>query len=158
LKHPSTNILENKEELFVPEKALNKDFCDQLVTKIHKNILNENISNDVYMSYFVIFDQKYELKEIRYLLDLLKVQADEIIRSKPIYITLSGVMLSLFAIIACAINVKLMVGISLFQIVALTILSFNVAILFISFKIEKEYKKIYAVIKLMEYYLSFYKK
>jgi len=157
LKHPSANILENKEELFIPEKALNKDFCDQLVTKIHKNILNENIANDVYMSYFVIFDQRYTLKEIRYLLDVLKLQADEIIRSKPIYITLSGVILSLMVIIASAINTKLVIGISLVQIFALAVLSFNVAILFISYKIEKEYKKINEVIKLIDYYLSFYK-
>jgi len=157
LKHPSANILENKEELFIPEKALNKDFCDQLVTKIHKNILNENIANDVYMSYFVIFDQRYTLKEIRYLLDVLKLQADEIIRSKPIYITLSGVILSLMVIIASAINTKLVIGISLVQIFALAVLSFNVAILFISYKIEKEYKKINEVIKLINYYLSFYK-
>ena len=157
MKHPSANILENKEELFIPEKALNKDFCDQLVTKIHKNILNENIANDVYMSYFVIFDQRYTLKEIRYLLDVLKLQADEIIRSKPIYITLSGVILSLMVIIASAINTKLVIGISLVQIFALAVLSFNVAILFISYKIEKEYKKINEVIKLINYYLSFYK-
>lgn len=157
MKHPSANILENKEELFIPEKALNKDFCDQLVTKIHKNILNENIANDVYMSYFVIFDQRYTLKEIRYLLDGLKLQADEIIRSKPIYITLSGVILSLMVIIASAINTKLVIGISLVQIFALAVLSFNVAILFISYKIEKEYKKINEVIKLIDYYLSFYK-
>lgn len=158
MKHPSTNILENKEELFIPEKALNKDFCDRLVTKIHKNILNENIANDVYMSYFVIFDQRYTLKEIRYLVDVLKLQADEIIRSKPIYITLSGVILSLMVIIASAINTKLVIGISLVQIFALAVLSFNVAILFISYKIEKEYKKINEVIKLIDYYLSFYKK
>ena len=157
MKHPSANILENKEELFIPEKALNKDFCDQLVTKIHKNILNENIANDVYMSYFVIFDQRYTLKEIRYLLDVLKLQADEIIRSKPIYITLSGVILSLMVIIASAINTKLVIGMSLVQIFALAVLSFNVAILFISYKIEKEYKKINEVIKLIDYYLSFYK-
>ena len=157
MKHPSANILENKEELFIPEKALKKDFCDQLVTKIHKNILNENIANDVYMSYFVIFDQRYTLKEIRYLLDVLKLQADEIIRSKPIYITLSGVILSLMVIIASAINTKLVIGISLVQIFALAVLSFNVAILFISYKIEKEYKKINEVIKLINYYLSFYK-
>ncbi|WP_374966745.1 hydroxymyristoyl-ACP dehydratase [Lysinibacillus sp. RS5] len=157
MKHPSANILENKEELFIPEKALNKDFCDQLVTKIHKNILNENIANDVYMSYFVIFDQRYTLKEIRYLLDVLKLQADEIIRSKPIYITLSGVIISLMVIIASAINTKLVIGISLVQIFALAVLSFNVAILFISYKIEKEYKKINEVIKLINYYLSFYK-
>ncbi|WP_285396904.1 hydroxymyristoyl-ACP dehydratase [Lysinibacillus sp. fls2-241-R2A-57] len=158
MKHPSTNILENKEELFIPEKALNKDFCDRLVKKIHKNILNENIANDVYMSYFVIFDQQYTLKEVWYLLDVLKLQANEIIRSKPVYITLSGVILSLILIIASAINTKLVIGISFVQIFALAVLSFNVAILFISYKIEKEYKKIYEVIKLIDYYLSFYKK
>ncbi|MDM5248299.1 hydroxymyristoyl-ACP dehydratase [Lysinibacillus sp. G4S2] len=158
MKHPSTNILENKEELFIPEKALNKDFCDRLVKKIHKNILNENIANDVYMSYFVIFDQQYTLKEVWYLLDVLKLQANEIIRSKPVYITLSGVILSLILIIASAINTKLVIGISFVQIFALAVLSFNVAILFISYKIEKEYKKIYEVIKLIDYYLIFYKK
>ncbi|KOS61627.1 hydroxymyristoyl-ACP dehydratase [Lysinibacillus agricola] len=151
-------MLENKEELFIPEKALDKDFCDRLVKKIHKNILNENIANDVYMSYFVIFDQQYKLKEIRYLLDVLKLQADEIIRSKPVYITLSGVILSLIVIIASAINTKLMFGISFVQIIALAVLSFTVAVLCISYKIEKEYKKIYEVIKLIDYYLSFHKK
>jgi len=158
LKHPSTNILEKKEELFIPEKALDKDFCDRLVKKIHKNILSENLSNDVYMSYFVIFDQQYEKKEIQYLLGILTLQANEIIRAKPIFITLSGVMLSLFAIIVSAINVKLMIGISFVQIFALTVISFNVAVLFISNKIEREYKKINEVIKLIDYYLSFYKK
>ncbi|MFJ7730668.1 hydroxymyristoyl-ACP dehydratase [Lysinibacillus sp. NPDC097231] len=158
MKHPSTNILEKKEVLFIPEKALDKDFCDRLVKKIHKNILSENLSNDVYMSYFVIFDQQYEKKEIQYLLGILTLQANEIIRSKPIFITLSGVILSLFAIIVSAINVKLMIGISFVQIFALTVLSFNVAVLFISNKIEREYKKINEVIKLIDYYLSFYKK
>ncbi len=158
MKHPSTNILEKKEELFIPEKALDKDFCDRLVKKIHKNILSENLSNDVYMSYFVIFDQQYEKKEIQYLLGILTLQANEIIRAKPIFITLSGVMLSLFAIIVSAINVKLMIGISFVQIFALTVISFNVAVLFISNKIEREYKKINEVIKLIDYYLSFYKK
>lgn len=157
LKHPGTNVFENKEELFLPEKALDKDFCDRFVKKIHKNILNENIANDVYMSYFAIFDQKYTLKEIQFLLDVLKLQANEIIRSKPMFITLCGVLLSLITIIASAINTKLMIGISFVQIVALAVLSFNVAVLFISYKIEKEYKKIYEVIKLIDYYLSFYK-
>lgn len=77
-------------------------------------------------------------------------------RLKPIFITLSGVILSVFTLIAAAVNSQLMMGHSLVQIVALAILSLNVTILFISYKIEKEHKRVQAVIALVDYYVTNY--
>lgn len=73
---------------------------------------------------------------------------------KPMFITMSGVILSMFTLLATAMNSKLMIGMSLVQIVALAVLSFNVAIIWISLKIEIEHKRVQAVIALLDYYVT----
>ncbi|AUS86778.1 hydroxymyristoyl-ACP dehydratase [Lysinibacillus sp. YS11] len=147
-------FIEHKEEQLQPEQALAHDFCDHFVQKMHKNILHKKLDEDVYQSYFVILQQQYTRQELRFIVHLLKVQANEIIRMKPMFITMSGVILSMFTLLATTMNSKLMIGMSLVQIVALAVLSFNVAIIWISFKIEIEHKRVQAVIALLDYYVT----
>ena len=147
-------IIEKNEEQLKPEQALAHDFCDQFVLKMHKNILHKKLDKDVYQSYFVIFQQQYTRQELRFIVHLLKAQANEILRMKPIFITMSGVILSVFTFIVITINSKLLLGMSLVQIVALAVLSFHVVIIWISFKIEFEYKRVQAVIALLDYYVT----
>jgi len=149
-------IFESKEELLRPEKALDNDFCDHFVQNMHKQILHKKLHQDIYQSYFVIFQQQYTRQELSFIVHMLRLQADEIMRLKPIFITLSGVILSVFTLIAATINSKFMMGHSLVQIVALAIVSLNVAILFISYKIEKEHKRVQDVIALLDYYITIY--
>lgn len=157
MTQPSKNVFENKEQLFLPKNALNEDFCDRLVEKIHKNILGENISNDIYESYFFIFEQQYSTQELEYVREVLEKQGKEIMRSKFVYSAMSGVGLFIFAIIALFINSKLSIGINGLQIGFITIISFMLTVFFISMLVEKEYKKVHDVLNLITYYLNFYK-
>ena len=157
MTQPSKNVFENKEQLFLPKNALNEDFCDRLVEKIHKNILGENISNDIYESYFFIFEQQYSTQELEYVREVLEKQGKEIMRSKFVYSAMSGVGLFIFAIIALFINSKLSLGITGLQISFITIISFMLTVFFISMLVEKEYKKVHDVLNLITYYLNFYK-
>jgi len=149
-------IVECNEKRLRPEEALDNDFCDRFVQKMHKQILHKKLHQDIYQSYFVIFQQQYTTQELCFIIRMLRQQAEEIMRLKPIFITLSGVILSVFTLIAAAVNSQLMMGHSLVQIVALAILSLNVTILFISYKIEKEHKRVQAVIALVDYYVTIY--
>ncbi|WP_235473415.1 hydroxymyristoyl-ACP dehydratase [Lysinibacillus macroides] len=155
MRHSNINSMANKKELLRPEETLDKEFCDRFIQKIHKNILDKKLHHDVYMSYFVIFQQHYTIKELDYIVDRLKHQADELLRLKPIFILLSGVILSLMTLLAAGMS-RLIVEVSLIQIMALAIVSLTVAILIISYKVEKEYKKAQAVINLLNYYLLIY--
>ncbi|MCK1988036.1 hydroxymyristoyl-ACP dehydratase [Lysinibacillus fusiformis] len=132
-------IVECNEKRLRPEEALDNDFCDRFVQKMHKQILHKKLHQ-----------QQYTTQELRFIIHMLRRQAEEIMRLKPIFITLSGVILSVFTLIAAAVNSQLMMGHSLVQIVALAILSLNVTILFISYKIEKEHKRVQAVIALVD--------
>ena len=155
LRHINIIRMANKKELLRPEQILDNEFCDQFIQKIHKNILDKKLHHDVYMSYFVIFQQRYTIKELDYIVGRLKQQADELLRLKPIFILLSGVILSLITLLAAVMS-RLLVEVSLIQIVALAVVSLSVAILAISYKIEKEYKKAQAVINLLNYYILIY--
>lgn len=75
-------------------------------------------------------------------------------RYKPIFITLSGVILSVLMFIAATMNNMFLVGMSLVQLVSITVLSFTITVLMISFKIEKEYKRVQDVIALLDYYVQ----
>ena len=149
--------LRNKEELFSAENALNSDFCDTLVAQLHKNILGEKLSKEIYDSYFVLFDRQYKTEEIQYLIEILEMQADEIIRSRSSYFTLCGVLLTVLGGIITIINSKFASGITDIQIFIVIFLSFNIAILCISYLVEREYKKVNEVIRLLKYYLIFYR-
>ena len=145
-------FIDIKEELLKPEKALAHDFGDQFVCKFHKNILHKKLNDDVYRSYFVIFQQQYTRQELQYIIHVLRLQADEIMRYKPIFITLCGVILSILTLIAATINSTFLV-VSLVHLVSLAVLSFTINVLLISFKIEKEYKRVQDVITLLDYYV-----
>lgn len=147
-------FIAHKEEQLQPEQALAHDFCDQFVQKMHKNILHKKLDKDVYQSYFVILQQQFTRQELQFIVHLLKVQANEILRMKPMFITMSGAILFVFTFIATAINSKVMMDVSLVQIVALAVLSFHIAIIWISFKIEIEHKRVQAVIALLDYYVT----
>ena len=108
----------------------------------------------MYQSYFVILQQQFTRQELQFIVHLLKVQANEILRMKPMFITMSGAILFVFTFIATAINSKVMMDMSLVQIVALAVLSFHIAIIWISFKIEIEHKRVQAVIALLDYYVT----
>lgn len=149
--------LTNKKELFSAENALNSEFCDTLVAQLHKNILGENLSKEIYESYFLLFDRQYKTEEIQYLIEILEMQANEIIRSRSSYFTLCGVLLTVLGAVIALINSKFSSGITEIQIFLLIFLSFNIAILCISYLVEKEYKKINEVIRLLKYYLIFYR-
>ena len=149
--------LTNKEELFSAENALNSDFCDTLVAQLHKNILGEKLSKEIYESYFVLFDRQYKTEEIQYLIEILEMQAEEIIRSRSSYFTLCGVLLTVLGGIIAMINSKFSSGITDMQIFIVIFLSFNIAILCISYLVEREYKKVNEVIRLLKYYLIFYR-
>lgn len=149
--------LTNKKELFSAENALNSDFCDTLVAQLHKNILGEKLSKEIYESYFLLFDRQYKTEEIQYLIEILEMQADEIIRSRSSYFTLCGVLLTLLGGIIAIINSKFSSGITEIQIFLVIFLSFNIAILCISYVVEREYKKVNEVIRLLKYYLIFYR-
>ncbi|MEA0553203.1 hydroxymyristoyl-ACP dehydratase [Lysinibacillus irui] len=122
--------------------------------KFHKNILHKKLNDEVYRSYFVIFQQQYTIQEVQYIIRILKLQADEIMRYKPIFITLSGVILSVLMFIAATMNNMFLVGMSLVQLVSITVLSFTITVLMISIKIEKEYKRVQDVIALLDYYVQ----
>ena len=149
--------LTNKKELFSAENALNSDFCDTLVAQLHKNILGEKLSKEIYESYFVLFDRQYKTEEIQYLIEILEMQANEIIRSRSSYFTLCGVLLTVLGGIIAMINSKFSSGITEMQIFIVIFLSFNIAILCISYIVEREYKKVNEVIRLLKYYLIFYR-
>ena len=149
--------LTNKKELFSAENALNSDFCDTLVAQLHKNILGEKLSKEIYESYFLLFDRQYKTEEIQYLIEILEMQADEIIRSRSSYFTLCGVLLTVLGGIIAIINSKFSSGITDMQIFIVIFLSFNIAILCISYLVEREYKKVNEVIRLLKYYLIFYR-
>ena len=149
--------LTNKKQLFSAENALNSDFCDTLVAQLHKNILGEKLSKEIYDSYFLLFDRQYKTEEIQYLIEILEMQADEIIRSRSSYFTLCGVLLTLLGGILAIINSKFLSGITDIQIFIVIFLSFNIAILCISYLVEREYKKVNEVIRLLKYYLIFYR-
>ena len=149
--------LTNKKQLFSAENALNSDFCDTLVAQLHKNILGEKLSKEIYDSYFLLFDRQYKTEEIQYLIEILEMQADEIIRSRSSYFTLCGVLLTLLGGILAIINSKFLSGITDIQIFIVIFLSFNIAILCISYIVEREYKKVNEVIRLLKYYLIFYR-
>lgn len=149
--------LTNKKELFSAENALNSDFCDTLVAQLHKNILGEKLSKEIYESYFLLFDRQYKTEEIQYLIEILEMQADEIIRSRSSYFTLCGVLLTLLGGILAIINGKFLTGITDIQIFIVVFLAFNIAILCISYLVEREYKKVNEVIRLLKYYLIFYR-
>ena len=149
--------LSNKKELFSAENALNSDFCDTLVAQLHKNILGEKLSKEIYESYFLLFDRQYKTEEIQYLIEILEMQADEIIRSRSSYFTLCGVLLTLLGGIFAIINSKFLSGITDIQIFIVVFLTFNIAILCISYLVEREYKKVNEVIRLLKYYLIFYR-
>lgn len=149
--------LSNKKELFSAENALNSDFCDTLVAQLHKNILGEKLSKEIYESYFLLFDRQYKTEEIQYLIEILEMQADEIIRSRSSYFTLCGVLLTLIGGILAIINGQFLSGITDIQIFIVVFLTFNIAILCISYLIEREYKKVNEVIRLLKYYLIFYR-
>ena len=149
--------LKNKEELFSAENALNSDFCDTLVAQLHKNILGEKLSKEIYESYFVLFDRQYKTEEIQYLIEILEMQANEIIRSRSSYSTLCGVLLTVLGGIIAMINSKFFSGITDMQIFIVIFLSFNIAVLCISYIVEREYKKVNEVIRLLKYYLIFYR-
>ena len=149
--------LTNKKELFSAENALNSDFCDTLVAQLHKNILGEKLSKEIYDSYFLLFDRQYKTEEIQYLIEILEMQADEIIRSRSSYFTLCGVLLTVLGGIIAIINSKFPSGITDIQIFIVIFLSFNIAILCISYIVEREYKKVNEVIRLLKYYLIFYR-
>ena len=149
--------LTNKKELFSAENALNSDFCDTLVAQLHKNILGEKLSKEIYESYFLLFDRQYKTEEIQYLIEILEMQADEIIRSRSSYFTLCGVLLTVLGGIIAIINSKFSSGITDIQIFIVIFLSFNIAILCISYLVEREYKKVNEVIRLLKYYLIFYR-
>ena len=149
--------LTNKKELFSAENALNSDFCDTLVAQLHKNILGEKLSKEIYESYFLLFDRQYKTEEIQYLIEILEMQADEIIRSRSSYFTLCGVLLTVLGGILAIINSKFSSGITDMQIFIVIFLSFNIAILCISYLVEREYKKVNEVIRLLKYYLIFYR-
>ena len=149
--------LTNKEELYSAENALNSDFCDTLVAQLHKNILGEKLSKEIYESYFVLFDRQYKTEEIQYLIEILEMQANEIIRSRSSYFTLCGVLLTVLGGIIAMINSKISSGITEMQIFIVIFLSFNIAILCISYIVEREYKKVNEVIRLLKYYLIFYR-
>lgn len=146
-------FIDIKDELLKPEKALANDFGDQFVLKFHKNILHKKLNDEVYRSYFVIFQQQYTIQELQYIIHILKLQADEIMRYKPIFIMLSGVILSVLTFTAATMNSMFLVGMPLVQLVSLTVLSFTITVLMISFKIEKEYKRVQDVIALLDYYV-----
>lgn len=146
-------FIDIKEELLKPEKALANDFGDQFVLKFHKNILHKKLNDDVYRSYFVIFQQQYTKQELQYIIHILRLQADEIMRYKPIFITLSGVILSILTLLVATINSTFLVGMSLVHLVSLAILSFTITVLMISFKIELEFKRVQDVIALLDYYV-----
>ena len=149
--------LTNKKQLFSAENALNSDFCDTLVAQLHKNILGEKLSKEIYESYFLLFDRQYKTEEIQYLIEILEMQADEIIRSRSSYFTLCGVLLTVLGGIIAIINSKFSSGITDMQIFIVIFLSFNIAILCISYLVEREYKKVNEVIRLLKYYLIFYR-
>ena len=149
--------LTNKKQLFSAENALNSDFCDTLVAQLHKNILGEKLSKEIYDSYFLLFDRQYKTEEIQYLIEILEMQADEIIRSRSSYFTLCGVLLTVLGGIIAIINSKFPSGITDIQIFIVIFLSFNIAILCISYLVEREYKKVNEVIRLLKYYLIFYR-
>ena len=149
--------LTNKKQLFSAENALNSDFCDTLVAQLHKNILGEKLSKEIYESYFLLFDRQYKTEEIQYLIEILEMQADEIIRSRSSYFTLCGVLLTVLGGIIAIINSKFPSGITDIQIFIVIFLSFNIAILCISYLVEREYKKVNEVIRLLKYYLIFYR-
>ena len=149
--------LSNKKELFSAENALNSDFCDTLVAQLHKNILGEKLSKEIYESYFLLFDRQYKTEEIQYLIEILEMQANEIIRSRSSYFTLCGVLLTVLGGIIAMINSKFSSGITDMQIFIVIFLSFNIAILCISYIVEREYKKVNEVIRLLKYYLIFYR-
>lgn len=158
MQQPSRNIFNNKEELFSPENALNKDFSDNLVQNIHKDILGKNLDHDIYQSYFVIFDQRYTTGQIEYILETLQNQASDIAKSKTTYTFMSGFFLALFAILATIFNTRFSIApVTNLQIIALSVLSYSVAVFFISYFINKEFKKVKDVIRLVKYYLNFYK-
>lgn len=79
-------IIEKNEEQLKPEQALAHDFCDQFVLKMHKNILHKKLDKDVYQSYFVIFQQQYTRQELRFIVHLLKAQANEILRMNEAHV------------------------------------------------------------------------
>jgi len=149
--------LTNKKQLFSAENALNSDFCDTLVAQLHKNILGEKLSKEIYESYFLLFDRQYKTEEIQYLIEILEMQADEIIRSRSSYFTLCGVLLTVLGGIIAIINSKFLSGITDMQIFIVVFFSFNIAILCISYVVEREYKKVNEVIRLLKYYLIFYR-
>ena len=149
--------LTNKKQLFSAENALNSDFCDTLVAQLHKNILGEKLSKEIYDSYFLLFDRQYKTEEIQYLIEMLEMQADEIIRSRSSYFTLCGVLLTVLGGIIAIINSKFSSGITDIQIFIVIFLSFNIAILCISYVVEREYKKVNEVIRLLKYYLIFHR-
>ena len=149
--------LTNKKQLFSAENALNSDFCDTLVAQLHKNILGEKLSKEIYDSYFLLFDRQYKTEEIQYLIEILEMQADEIIRSRSSYFTLCGVLLTVLGGIIAIINSKFPSGITDIQIFIVIFLSFNIAILCISYLVEREYKKVNEVIRLLKYYLIFHR-
>ena len=158
MQQQSRNIFDNKEELFSPDNALNKNFSDNLVQNIHKDILGKNLADDIYQSYFVIFDQRYTTGQIEYVLEVLETQATDIAKSKTTYCFLSGFFLAIFAIIATIFNTRhAIVAVTNLQIIALSVLSYSVAVFFISYTINREFKKVKEVIKLVKYYLNFYK-
>ncbi|MFF5994123.1 hydroxymyristoyl-ACP dehydratase [Lysinibacillus sp. KU-BSD001] len=149
--------LTNKKELFSAENTLNSDFCDRLVTQIHKNILGENLSKEIYESYFLTFDRQYTQQEVEYVIEILEMQANGIIRSRAAYFTLCGAMLTILAMILTFINNTITTPVTNLQIFILAFLSFNIAIVCISYLIEREYKKINEVIRLLKYYLIFHR-
>lgn len=149
--------LTNKKQLFSAENALNSDFCDTLVAQLHKNILGEKLSKEIYDSYFLLFDRQYKTEEIQYLIEMLEMQADEIIRSRSSYFTLCGVLLTVLGGIIAIINSKFSSSITDIQIFIVIFLSFNIAILCISYVVEREYKKVNEVIRLLKYYLIFHR-
>ena len=149
--------LTNKKQLFSAENALNSDFCDTLVAQLHKNILGEKLSKEIYDSYFLLFDRQYKTEEIQYLIEILEMQADEIIRSRSSYFTLCGVLLTVLGGIIAIINSKFSSSITDIQIFIVIFLSFNIAILCISYLVEREYKKVNEVIRLLKYYLIFHR-
>ena len=149
--------LTNKKQLYSAENALNSDFCDTLVAQLHKNILGEKLSKEIYDSYFLLFDRQYKTEEIQYLIEMLEMQADEIIRSRSSYFTLCGVLLTVLGGIIAIINSKFSSSITDIQIFIVIFLSFNIAILCISYVVEREYKKVNEVIRLLKYYLIFHR-
>ncbi|QTB20642.1 hypothetical protein J1907_12410 [Lysinibacillus sphaericus] len=58
-------VFERKEGLLRAEDALDNDFCDRFVQKMHKQIHHKKRHRAIYQCYFVFFHQQYTKLELR---------------------------------------------------------------------------------------------